>query len=95
MAGSTQFTQILADILNRKVKSLSGIDPTLLGAAAITAFGAGKYSSIEAASTAIRKISSEFSPKLGNTVKYWHLYNNYIKEQDTALKYKLENITVD
>lgn len=86
MAKSFQFSQMLSDILNRKIVSLGGIDPTLLGAAAIAAYGSGKYKSIEKAYMSIRNTSSDFNPNPHRASEYHKYYTDYINRQKSILK---------
>ncbi len=82
---SDQICQISADIFNRPLMRGQTYETSGLGAAIITAFGAGFYSSVKEAVNYMVSYKDEFLPDSKNVSLYSEIYNRVYKKIQKAL----------
>lgn len=76
---SPTWRQIMADVMNTKVKTLVVSDATVLGAAILGAVGAGIYDSVPECVEALVKFDKVIEPIPENAKKYDTVFDAYLK----------------
>ena len=84
---SPQWCQIMADILNRKIRTLNVPDASILGAAALAVRGLGIYPSLEECVSHMVEFGTEYEPVPANVDIYNRLFAIY-KDSYYGLKEK-------
>ena len=90
---SDLWCQIMADVLNVKIKVPKVKEATALGAAICAGVGAGVYKDIESAALSLVAWDKEYTPIEGNVKTYEELYKNWIKMYDVQLQLADSGVT--
>lgn len=90
---SDLWCQIMADVLNVKIKVPKVKEATALGAAICAGVGAGIYDSIESAAISLVEWDKEFTPIKDNVSIYEELYSKWKIMYDTQLELADKGIT--
>lgn len=76
-ARSPQWQQIIADVLQTELVTVSTIEGAAYGAALLAGIGAGFWPNADAACTAVVQPTTRVSPQVGVAERYHALYNHY------------------